>query len=537
MIGRISGAGIYMFAVLLCLALSTTANAQLVRSGSISVMLDSLATAIPADTGTNIYTVPTAADEIYWKLCVKQILQSSYADAHSSAGSFSYGLTQFTDTASSAVYYILAKTSAGANYWGYYVFNQSAARQKLVIQAPHSLYDFKTELQANYVFRQTGARALFAAGTHRCNSTLYSGCAGTTTVCSEGGESTAFRKSDQAHNVDGAFQFTTFIVDSLISGSIVVQLHGFNKTESDPALIMSNGVKSAPSTDYLTTLKNNLLALDDTLTFKIYHIDTLWTKLTGTTNTQGRLLNASSNICNLSAQTNSGRFLHIEQAYKNLRDNETNWAKMATALNNTFPEGPLPVELSHFSARLDGSGVELSWRTETEVNNAEFVILREEVIVYTGESTGEIVIGKRQGAGNSNAPKEYLFHDKNVKPGRLYRYTLKQVDFDGSFTLSSRQEVHLQEQGYMLYPNFPNPFNPATTIAFYLPETSEASLTIYNAAGEETARLINGKIEAGYHVVQWDGKNVAGQGVSGGVYFYRLKAGSVSLNGKMVYLK
>ena len=206
-------------------------------------------------------------------------------------------------------------------------------------------------------------------------------------------------------------------------------------------------------------------------------------------------------------------------------------------INNTFPEDPLPVELSQFSARMNGGSVDLFWRTETEVNNAEFIILREETIVYTGESTGESAVGKIRGAGNSNAAKEYHFKDSNVKPGRVYRYTLKQVDFDGMVTYSDKQEVHFKEQGYMLYPNFPNPFNPATTISFYLPEASEVSLIIYNAAGEEMVRLIGGRIEAGYHSVVWTGENSVGKSVSGGVYFYRLIAGNVSLNGKMVYLK
>lgn len=521
------------FALLfICTVYVESTSAQTVRTGSISVLLDSLAAAILADTGTDVYTIPTAPQEIYWKLCVRQILQSSYADAHSSAGNFGYGVVQFTDSVSSSVYYVLAKTTDGSNYWGYYVFNQSASRQKLVIQAPHSLYDFKTELQANYVFLQTGGRSLCVAGTHRCNSISYSGCAGTTTVCSVGGESTAFRKSDQAHNTDGAFQFTTFILDSLISEVIVIQLHGFSKTESDPALILSNGVKAAPSTDYLTNIKSNLLAVDDTLTFKIYHIDTTWTKLTGTTNSQGRLLNGSNNPCGQSASLNSGRFLHIEQAYKNLRDNQTNWGKMVSALNETFPEDPLPVELSHFSVRAFAGRADLFWKTETEINNLEFVVLREETIVYTGESNGRVIIGRVPGSGNSNSVKEYGFRDTDVKPGRLYRYTLKQIDSDGSFTFSETVEVLFQEQGFVLYPNYPNPFNPSTAISFYLPKGELVSLIIYNALGKEITRLIDRQYLSGYQTVNWSGENAAG-----GIYFYRLTTETNFLSGKMVYLK
>ena len=87
----------------------------------------------------------------------------------------------------------------------------------------------------------------------------------------------------------------------------------------------------------MCNFKNNLSLVDATLTFKIAHIDIGWTKLTGTTNTQGRLINGVSSPCNTSASTANGRFLHVEQKYTGLRDSQAGWQKIATAIANTFP--------------------------------------------------------------------------------------------------------------------------------------------------------------------------------------------------------
>jgi len=75
--------------------------------------------------------------------------------------------------------------------------------------------------------------------------------------------------------------------------------------------------------------------------------------------------------------------------------------------------------------------------------------------------------------------------------------------------------------GYVLEQNFPNPFNPSTTIRYGLPHKSTVQLTVFNTLGQLVAVLQNGEQEAGYHEVKFDGTNL-----SSGVYFYRLTAGT-----------
>jgi hypothetical protein len=83
---------------------------------------------------------------------------------------------------------------------------------------------------------------------------------------------------------------------------------------------------------------------------------------------------------------------------------------------------------------------------------------------------------------------------------------------------------------YVLSGNYPNPFNPTTTISFGLPEPSEVTLKVYSVLGQEVATLIEGMRQAGYSQVVWNVRNYAGAELSSGVYFYRLTA--VGASGK-----
>ena len=131
----------------------------------------------------------------------------------------------------------------------------------------------------------------------------------------------------------------TLITENLftnISNSVFIQLHGFGKKSTDPYVIMSNGTQITPPTDYATLIKDALLIEDNTLTFKLAHIDTDWTRLRGFTNTQGRFINESTDPCSNSATATTGRFIHIEQEKSKLRDSATEWMKMSNALKAVF---------------------------------------------------------------------------------------------------------------------------------------------------------------------------------------------------------
>ena len=85
---------------------------------------------------------------------------------------------------------------------------------------------------------------------------------------------------------------------------------------------------------------------------------------------------------------------------------------------------------------------------------------------------------------------------------------------------------------YNLAQNFPNPFNPVTTIAYQLPKTDRVSIIVYDLLGSEVTTLVNSVQSAGIHNVSWNASNVAS-----GIYFYRLRSGSFTQTRKLVVIK
>ena len=288
----------------------------------------------PGSSGDD-YVIPTSSNLISWNAIIDAILANNIAAARTNAASLNYQVTEFTDTSLSPnqIFYVLEEKSSQTNYWGTYVFSKTPTRNNLVIQAPHSKYDTNTGKEAVYCFKNLVAKALFINGTHRCNNSDSSSCSGTTSAC---GSTDAFKVSDLAHNTASVFQKTTENIFNTVTNSVFIQLHGFGKKSTDPYVIISNGTRSTPATDYGVQLKDALFAVDNNLTFKLAHIDTDWSRLIGFTNTQGRLINNSADFCNTSATTTSGRFIHVEQEKSKLRADANGWTKMKTALSNVF---------------------------------------------------------------------------------------------------------------------------------------------------------------------------------------------------------
>jgi len=90
---------------------------------------------------------------------------------------------------------------------------------------------------------------------------------------------------------------------------------------------------------------------------------------------------------------------------------------------------------------------------------------------------------------------------------------------------------------YKLLSNYPNPFNPTTTIAFEIPQAENVLLAVYNINGELIRTLANKNYSAGSHNEVWNGKDDFGNNVSSGIYIYRIKAGQFDKSARMVLLK
>ena len=195
------------------------------------------------------------------------------------------------------------------------------------------------------------------------------------------------------------------------------------------------------------------------------------------------------------------------------------------AYENPLDE-PLPVELTSFTAEVNGISVELEWTTETEVDNYGFDIQR---CVNNDEWEN---IGFVRGYGNSNSPKYYTFIDRNPFGGCKFQYRLKQIDTYGNFEYSYIIQTELTPIEISLHQNYPNPFNPSTKMRYLIPQSSTVVIKVFDIIGNEIETLINEEKQTGIYEITWNA-----EGLPSGIYFYRLQAGDFISTKKMLLLK
>jgi photosystem II stability/assembly factor-like uncharacterized protein len=196
-------------------------------------------------------------------------------------------------------------------------------------------------------------------------------------------------------------------------------------------------------------------------------------------------------------------------------------------------DGGVPVELTSFAAVVSGKNITLNWTTATETNNRGF-----EIEKLFDENWA--VIGFEEGSGTTTETQSYSFTDKNLETG-LYKYRLKQIDFDGSYEYSNIIEAQVTTPGeFKLNQNYPNPFNPSTKIKFTIPSfiANEAkqyprvTLKVYDVLGNEIATLVNEEKPTGEFEIEFNAASLPS-----GIYLYKLSSGSFIQTKKMVLLK
>ncbi len=223
----------------------------------------------------------------------------------------------------------------------------------------------------------------------------------------------------------------------------------------------------------------------------------------------------------------------VQQTFPSVTPPPSGWTQTSRLLEPapTVNDTPLPVELTSFSARVNGQTVVLDWRTETEVNNYGFEI--ERAVNPRQDQKTWSVIGFVEGNGNSNSPKVYSFVDDDISGANVIYYRLKQIDNDGTYDYSQEVELDITSPaGFTLEQNYPNPFNPSTKIRYKLAEGSNVSLVVYNVLGKEVAQLVNGYQSEGSYSVIFYADNLPG-----GIYFYTLTTDRYSKTNKMLLLK
>ena len=201
------------------------------------------------------------------------------------------------------------------------------------------------------------------------------------------------------------------------------------------------------------------------------------------------------------------------------------------------PADPQGVEMSYFTLTAIANGVQLYWRTESEINCDYWEIGRS---TNTGGDFKKIarVEGRHM---TTNEPHRYSYTDVGNLVAGVYYYRLAEVDFNNDKTYYGPLMVEFGGNNlplsYHLEKAYPNPATSGVTIKYALINTGRASLKIYNISGQLVKTLVNETRPAGYHSVAWDGRDNSGKKVAAGIYLYRIQAGDYSRTNKMTMLR
>jgi len=141
-----------------------------------------------------------------------------------------------------------------------------------------------------------------------------------------------------------------------------------------------------------------------------------------------------------------------------------------------------------------------------------------------------ITLHDNDGAGwEGNLGLSPLDKDNAYQTPEVWIYTWLGEDFEWT---TVEDDASMVAETYELKYNYPNPFNPTTTIVYTIPTNSDVKVEIFNVLGQKVMTLVDGKQLAGEHKATFNAKNL-----SSGIYFYRLKAGSFSQTRKMMLVK
>lgn len=213
---------------------------------------------------------------------------------------------------------------------------------------------------------------------------------------------------------------------------------------------------------------------------------------------------------------------------------------------HTTGDHSLPVELSSFTARQQGNNVRLDWRTETEHNNAGFRIYRRKFEAKAYEMIADFRTDKTlKGQGSTPFGNDYFFYDnQGLASHTNYSYIVADVDFNGKETKHKDKPATIfivfspLPKDFTLLGNFPNPFNPETTIEFSVPEQAKFSIEIFNVLGQSVKVLAENEIaKEGSNQISWNGTDENNSLVPSGVYFYKITTGNETQVSKMLLLK
>ncbi len=193
-----------------------------------------------------------------------------------------------------------------------------------------------------------------------------------------------------------------------------------------------------------------------------------------------------------------------------------------------FSSESLPVELSSFTASLDGTTAVLEWRTESETNNAGFEVQH--------KAPGTEAFTKRsfvEGAGTREQPESYRVRAEGLRAG-THQFRLRQLDTDGSAHTTDPVSVHVEvARKLALHAPAPHPVERSTRLTFTVKRDGPTTVALYNMLGQRVRTLYDRTIQAG----RTHELSVSTHGLSSGTYFIRLSAPSGTRTERVAIVK
>jgi len=214
-------------------------------------------------------------------------------------------------------------------------------------------------------------------------------------------------------------------------------------------------------------------------------------------------------------------------------------ANWPTSFGLPNPASATSIELSQFSARSNANGVELSWNTESESDNYQWVIERS-----TEPTSNYLEVARMPAQPGGTAGANYSYSDKNALANSTYYYRLGDQDKNGNVTWHGPVSVSTKAQSVaspassgLNIKAFPNPARAQTILSYAVPPGEDYNLKLYDLSGRLVKNLDQGKGNGGYINIQWHGDNEDKKAVSAGNYLAVLSSGGQKTTQKITWLK
>jgi hypothetical protein len=216
--------------------------------------------------------------------------------------------------------------------------------------------------------------------------------------------------------------------------------------------------------------------------------------------------------------------------------NSSFWLVMNTYTNENLHDiwgyqiEPVAALLQSFSTSVDESGITIRWLLSELDEGTRFRITRTSL-----HESFALLIDEDPDLDREDLSFTYV--DVNVEPGGGYEYLIECSSAAGWHTLFESGIISMPEVRLALLPNYPNPFNPSTTITYSMPTHSQVTICIFDVAGNIVRTILNAEQPPGRYTIHWNGLNDRGHRVASGTYFCRLTAGKQSLSRKMLLMR